>query len=51
MHIIYNEELHGFQIVHTPNIFLRREIWNKPVNNKIYESSASASHDLDRWAE
>lgn len=51
MHIIYNVELQGFQIVYTPNNFIKKEIWNKPVNNRIYDSWGSACHDLDRWAE
>jgi hypothetical protein len=51
MNIIYNPELRGYQIVHTPNMFIKRDVWNKPVNDKIYESWDSASHDLDKWAE
>lgn len=51
MEIVYNKELNGWQIVYTTNHFIKKEIWHKPVNNKIYESWDSAMHDLDKWAE
>lgn len=51
MKVIYNTELNGWQIVHTPNQFTKQELWNKPVNSKTYDTWASAMHDLDKWAE
>lgn len=51
MHIVYNKELNGWQIIQTPNQWINPKMWNKPVNNKVYESWASAMHDLDKWAE
>lgn len=47
----YNKELRGWQIVYTPNNFINPALWNKPVNNKVYDSWDSAMHDLDKWAE
>lgn len=47
---IYNAALGGWQIVYTPNQHIRRELWDKPVNDKIYESWDSACYDLDKWA-
>lgn len=51
MKIIFNAELNGFQIVHLKNQFTKPEIWNKPVNNKVYGSWDNASADLDKWSE
>lgn len=51
MHIIYNGKLKAFQIVHTPNIFINKAVWNKPVNDRLYETWDEASHDIDRWSE
>lgn len=51
MEIIYNAQLKGWQIIHIPNQFIKKEVWHKPVNNKVYESWGSAMHDLDKWAE
>jgi hypothetical protein len=50
MNPVYNAKLGGWQIVYTPNIFIKREMWGKPVNKKVYESWDSAMHDLDKWA-
>ena len=47
---IYSAKLGGWQIVHLPNQFINRELWGKPVNNKVYESWDSECHDLDKWA-
>lgn len=51
MKIVYNAELGGWQIIYLPNQYINPKLWNKPVNNKIYESWDSAAHDLDKWAE
>lgn len=51
MQIVFNSELNKFQIIHLKNIFTKPECWNKPVNNKVYDSWDSAMHDLDKWAE
>lgn len=51
MEIKYNAQLNGWQIVYTPNQFIKKEMWHKPVNNKIYDTWGSAMHDLDKWAE
>lgn len=51
MRIIYNKELNGWQIVYNERNCIARNLWNKPVNNKIYESWDDAQHDLDKWAE
>jgi hypothetical protein len=48
---VYDPKAKGWRIVYTPNQFIKREMWGKPVNNKIYESWDSACHDLDKWAE
>ena len=48
MEIVYNPELKGWQIVYTPNIFINKEMWNKPINNKVYESWLEASHYIDK---
>jgi hypothetical protein len=48
---VYDPKVKGWRIVYTPNQFINRELWGKPVNNKIYESWDSACHDLDKWAE
>lgn len=50
MHIIYNAKLRGWQIVYTPNKFTNPDLWNKPVNNKVYKSWDEAAHMLDKWA-
>lgn len=50
MEIIYDKELGGWRIIYTPNEFLKKEMWGKPVNNKVYESWLDAMHDLDKWA-
>ena len=51
MHIVYNPAVKGYQIVYTPNMWIRSERWNKSVNGKVYESWDSANHDLDKCAE
>lgn len=51
MEIVFNEELKGFQIVYLKNQFVNPEMWNKPVNNKVYDSWDAASADLDKWSE
>ena len=48
---VYDPKVKGWRIVYTPNQFINRELWGKPVNNKIYESWDSACYDLDKWAE
>jgi len=40
----------GWQIVYTENQFINKEMWEKPVNNKIYNSWNDANHDLEKWA-
>lgn len=51
MEIIYNKELKGWQIIHLPNQFIRKEIWNKPINDMIFDSWEDASSYLDKIAE
>ena len=51
MEIKYNAQLNGWQIVYAPNQFIKKEMWHKPVNSKIYDTWGSAMHDLDKWAE
>lgn len=51
MDIIYNKELNGFQIILLPNRLWKKEAWNKPINNKIYESWDDAMHYIDKCAE
>ena len=47
---VYNPKIKGWQIVWVPNVHIKRELWHKPVNNKIYESWDDALHDMDKWA-
>lgn len=51
MEIIFNKELNGWQIVYLKTAWRNPILWGKPVNDKIYDSWDSASHDLDKWAE
>ena len=51
MKIIFNKELNGYQIVYLRCAWRNPILWGKPVNDKIYDSWDSASHDLDKWAE
>jgi hypothetical protein len=45
----YNELRHGWQIVYAKRYWAPREIWGKPVNNRVYESQAEAWSVLDKW--
>lgn len=51
MEIKYNSELKGWQIVYLRTAWRHAALCGKPVNNKVYDSWESASHDLDKWAE
>lgn len=50
MTIKYDSKRGGYVIVYDVNNFISRAMWGKPVNKKVYESWASACHDLDKWA-
>ena len=50
MTIKYDSVRGGYIIVYDANNFISRAMWGKPVNKKVYESWASACHDLDKWA-
>lgn len=37
----------GWQIVYTPNQFINKAMWGKPVTNRVFESWADASAYID----
>ncbi len=46
----YDKLLGGWVIVYTPNQWIKKEKWGKPVNNTVYASWDEAMHVMDKWA-
>lgn len=50
LHIVYNKELDGFQIVFTPNDWINKDLWNTSYDGKVYQTWDAAMHILDKMA-
>ena len=46
----YDAKKGGWVIVYTPNQWIKKDLWGKPVNDKVYESWDEAMHVMDKWA-
>lgn len=51
MNIVYNQKLNGYQILHTPNIYIKHSAWNTPVTDRIFPTWDDASAYLDKISE